>query len=285
MKRATANALIIGGVAAIIATVAILFAVILGRQTTLTFSAQDVVSGQWVWDLTARLQGREIRSFFQSDAGPILFRFTHLAPGTPVLSISAPAYEAVEIPVTLRRGDNRLPAPVEMRGLEIPRLDHFVVFETLDGTDLVCQLRPVGTDGKAVLNHPCIDIRLGGRVSVEVKSGVPVREETGKGAARGEELFRGKLDWQWDHAPETVFRYVARIPASRIKDDPSLYRVIDYLVVVPDPRKITKAELDSLMGRVWTEADPDGIARALDAEKGRLRYFVDTSWNVKARQE
>jgi hypothetical protein len=285
MKRATANALIIGGAAVIVAAVAISLAASLGRQTTLTFSARDAVSGTWVWDLTARLEGREIRSFFQSDAGPIAFRFSRLSPGKAVLSISAPAYRSVEIPLALRRGVNRLPEPVEMQGLEIPGLDHFVVFENLDGSDLVAQLRPVGTDGKAVLNHPCLGIWIGCRMTVELKGGVPVREETETGSTRGDELFRGKLDWKWDPAPETVFRYSARIPSSRIKDDPALYRVIDYLVVVPDPRKISASEMDSLMERVWQLGDQAAIGRALDAEKGRLRYFTDTSWNVKGRQE
>ncbi len=285
MKRATSTALIVGGAAVIAAAIAITLAAALGRQTTLSFSARDAVSGKWVWDLTARLQGREIRSFFQSDTGPIAFRFSRLAPGKSVLSISAPAYKEVEVPVTLGRGANRLLQPVEMQGLEIPTLDHFVVFENLDGADVVAQLRPVGTDGKAVLNHPCLPIWLGCRIAVEVKGGVPVREETEKGTARGDELFRGRVDWQWDPAPETVFRYSARVASSRIKEDPAPYRVVDYLVVVPDPLKIGKAELDSLMERVWALGDPAAIARALDAEKGRLRYFTDTSWNVKGRQE
>jgi hypothetical protein len=286
MKRPTAIALIIGGAAVAVAAVVIALAATLGRQTTLTFGARDAVSGKWVWDLTASLQGREIRSFFQSDAGPVAFRFSRLSPGKGMLSISAPAYRSVEIPVTLGRGDNRLPQPVEMQGLEIPGLDHFVIFENLDGSsNVVAQLRPVGTDGKAVLNHPCLPLWIGCRMAVEVKGGVPVREETETGTARGDELFRGKLDWQWDPAPETVFRYSARIPVSLIKDDPALYRVIDYLVVVPDPRKISASELDSLMERVWPLGDPAAIGRALDAEKGRLRYFTDTSWNVKGRQE
>ncbi len=288
MKRSTVVALLIGGAVVVVAAVVIVLAATLGRQTTLTFSARDAVSGRWVWDLTARLQNREIRSFFQSDAGPIPFVFSRLSPGKSVLSLSAPSYETVEMPLSLKRGANQLGRSVEMRGLAIPGLDHFVIFENLDGTDIVSQLRPVGTDGKAVLNHPCIDLWIGCRISVQTKGGVPVREETEKGSARGEELFRGKLDWKWDPAPETVFRYSARIPAARIKEDSSLYRVIDYLVVVPDPRKITRQELDALMERAWptgSSGDPEAVVRTLGAEKGRITTFVDTSWNVKGRQE
>ena len=96
---------------------------------------------------------------------------------------------------------------------------------------------------------------------------------------------RGQVSWAWDPAPETQFRYSVRIPVARVREDPSPYRVIDYLIVEPDPRKITRAELSELMARVYAIGDPARAAAALDAEKDRLRYFTDTSWNVKARQE
>ncbi len=130
-----------------------------------------------------------------------------------------------------------------------------------------------------------MDLWIGCRVSVQVKDGVPVSGETEEGAARGEELFRGQIPWTWDPAPETQFRYSARIPLAKIREHPSAYRVIDYLIVEPDPLAITRAELDDLMARVYAMSDPAAVAAALDAEKGRLRYFLDTSWNVKARQE
>jgi hypothetical protein len=122
-------------------------------------------------------------------------------------------------------------------------------------------------------------------VSVELKNGVPVAEETEEGSARGEELFRGKVDWSWDPAPETQFRYSALIPMDSIKAHPSAYRIIDYILVEPNPLAITREELDQLMSRVYGLEDSAAVAAALDAEKGRLRWFLDTSWNVKARQE
>jgi hypothetical protein len=172
-----------------------------------------------------------------------------------------------------------------MVGVEIPDLSHFVVFESLNGSDIFVQIRPVSTDGKAVLNHPCIDLWIGCRVSVQTKGGVPLREETESGSHRGEELFRGPIHWQWDSAPETTFRYTARIPGTTIKNHYSLYRVIDYLIVVPDPREITQQEVRDLMSRIYEVSDPAFAPKALDREKGHLRYFVNTSWNVKARQE
>jgi hypothetical protein len=118
-----------------------------------------------------------------------------------------------------------------------------------------------------------------------VKGGVPVLQETEADPARGRELFRGQVPWTWDPAPETQFRYSIRIPVASVREDPSPYRVIDYLIVEPDPLKISSAEISDLMTRVYAIADPAALAAALDAEKGRLRYFTDTTWNVKARQE
>ena len=61
--------------------------------------------------------------------------------------------------------------------------------------------------------------------------------------------------------------------------------MVDYLVVVPDPLKITRVEMEALVGRAWSAPDQAAAARILDGEKGRVRYFVDTSWNVKGAQE
>jgi hypothetical protein len=55
--------------------------------------------------------------------------------------------------------------------------------------------------------------------------------------------------------------------------------------VVPDPLKITRTEMDSLMARVEALDDPAAVGAALDAEQTRLRWFTDTSWNVKAALE
>ena len=63
------------------------------------------------------------------------------------------------------------------------------------------EFRPVNTAGTVILNHPCMDLWIGCRVSVQVKDGVPVREETPSGSSRGKELFRGEVPWKWDPAP------------------------------------------------------------------------------------
>jgi len=254
-------------------------------DTTLQFSFQDSVSGQWVWDSTARLQDRLIRAFYQSDRGPVPFLFSHLKPGPSTLEISAPGYISVSIPVKLRRGGNRLGKPIEMKSYEIPNLQRFYVFEQLDGGDLVCQIRPVGSDGHAVTNHPCLPLWVGCRVAVQLKDGRPATEPTETGNARGDELFRGNLSWEWDATPETRFRYQVRIPGSRIRTDPALYHVIDYLIVVPDPRSIDRPELEALMKNAPALPDIPALTAYLDRQGQKIRYFFDTSWNVRGREE
>ncbi len=249
-------------------------------DTTLEFRFQDAVSKNWVWDSTVKLQNRLIRGFFQSDAGPIVYRFTHLEPGEATLEISAPSYEPVTVPVTLKKGQNKLEEPIELAGYEIPDLDHFIIFEEASGGDIVLEIRPVGTDSRAVLNHPCIDMWIGCRVSTQMKAGLYVHSPTDEGSVRGEEIFRGRIEWEWDPYPETSFRYSARIPGAGIKKTDAPFWVIDYLIIVPDSRVISKAELDELMKQAWSLTDPEELNAFLDSQTGRLKFFIDTSWNV-----
>ncbi len=285
MKRSTRIALLVAACLVAAAALAVLAVRWFTTDTTLEFRVRDAVSGRWVWDMAVRLQDRKIIGYYQSDAGPLLYRFTHLRPGAATLTVEADGYQRAAIPVTLRRGANMLENPIEMVGLGIPDLQKIYIFEHREGEDLVAEIRPVNSQGTAILNHPCMDLWIGCRVSVQVKDGVPTREETEKGAGRGEELFRGQIPWTWDPAPETQFRYTARIPLSKAREHPSAYRVIDYLVVEPNPLAISRQELADLMAKVYAMDDPAAVAAALDAQKGRLRWFLDTSWNVKAREQ
>jgi hypothetical protein len=250
-------------------------------SATLEFTMVDAQSGSWVWNATARIQDRGMLEYFQSDRGPIPLRFTRLAPGASELRIDAPGYQPVRRALRLNRGLNRLPDPVRMLGLEIPGLARWLVVESHEGGDIVIQLRPVGADGKAVTNHPCLDLWVGARISVQMKDGAPAQEETEQGSTRGEELFRGHLPWRWNGTPETTFRYSARIPGALIRPSTAPWRVIDYLIVVPDPLTITAAEVDALLAGLHWE-DPVEMTQALAAVRGRLRWFHDTSWNVQA---
>jgi hypothetical protein len=253
---------------------------------TLEFQLVDSVSGSWVWGATVMIQDRAIREFYQSDRGPVLLRFTGLAPGAAILRVAAPGYESLSVPVHLKPGANRLVNPIHLRAVEIPGLAGWVAFEHLEGGDVVVELRPVRGADSAPVNHPCLPLWVGARVCVQTTNGSSAKVQTDHGSARGEELFSGKLSYSWDSAPLATVRYSTRIPGSEIRQHSGPYRVIDYLIVVPDPTSITAAELEAVMAGLWSadrEINLGRISRALDAEKGRLKWFVVTSWNVRAR--
>jgi hypothetical protein len=58
--------------------------------------------------------------------------------------------------------------------------------------------------------------------------------------------------------------------------------VIDYLIIVPDPRKITREEVDQIMEKAW-ELPPEAIEAYLEsyAAEGEFTPYVFTSWNVE----
>jgi hypothetical protein len=255
-------------------------------DTTLEFVVRDAVSKAWVYDASFRLEGRLIRSHFQSDQGPEPQRFTRLKPGRATLEISAPSYQPVSRELTLKRGANRLEEPIEVVGLELPELKGFIMFEDLAGSDVQVGIRPVSNAGPAVLNHPCLDLWVGARLTVQLKNGLPVQEETEVGSTRGEELFRGRLEWKFDPYPETVFRYSALIPGAKIKPSKAPYRVVDYLVVLPRPAAASKQELEAIMEKAWS-LKPEEVEAYLRPyqEQGKLRVEVFTSWNVKGATE
>jgi len=255
-------------------------------DTTLEFVVRDAVSKAWVYDASFRLEGRQIRSHFQSDQGPEPQRFTHLKPGKATLEIGAPYYQPVSRELTLKRGSNRLPEPIDLVGLEIPELKSFIMFEDLVGSDVKVEIRPVSKAGPAVLNHPCLDLWIGARMTVQMRNGLPAQEETEAGSTRGEELFRGRIEWKFDPYPETVFRYSAIIPGAKIKPSQAPYRVVDYLVVLPHPLAISKQELEPIMEKTWS-LKPDEVQAYLRPyeEQGKLRVEVFTSWNVKGAAE
>jgi hypothetical protein len=83
-----------------------------------------------------------------------------------------------------------------------------------------------------------------------------------------------------------------------MQDAPSLARVVDYLVVVPDPLKVSRTQVQDIMAGAWSSgglasaraglSQPEGlapgIASVLDSHKGRLRWFFVTSRDVRVRQ-
>lgn len=251
-------------------------------ETTLEFVVRDAVSKAWVWDASFRLQGRIIKAYYQSDQGPIPFLFSGLKPGQAELKIVAPGYIPVTVPLVLKRGKNRIEEPIDLVGYEIPGLCRFIVFEKREGNDFLLEIRPVSIEGTAVLNHPCLDLWIGARITVQMKDGLPVKVPVEEGSVRGDELYRGKLDWKFDPSPETIFRYSARIPGSLIKPSGEPYWVIDYLIVVPDPRKVNPDEVQKIMEKAFA-LPPDAIEGYLEQyeELGVFTPYFFTSWNVR----
>lgn len=275
-------------VAIIIITAFVVFLSYRSFDTTLEFTFRDAVSKDFVWDATATMQGRVIRSFYQSDQGTRSYMFSHLKPGETELTINAPSYQEVTVPVKIKRGSNTIEEPIELKGYEIPNLSHWIIFEEPEGNDLLLELHPVGTDGKAVTNHPCVDLWIGAMVSEQRKNGALTSEPQETGSERGKNLFTGNISWEFDSAPETIFRYTARIPGRQIAETKARYWVIDYIIVVPDARKISSDEVDALMEEVvrgsLASAGHSAIEQVLSRlaeEEDRLDYYFFTNWNVE----
>jgi hypothetical protein len=246
------------------------------REVTLEFQVHDEVSGQWVWDATAVAEDREMRLYYQSDHGPKPQVFSRLTPGETRLEISAPSYITVSVPVMLRRGKNHVERPIELVGYEIPGLNRWIMFEEWVGNRIMVEMRPLDEDGRAVINHPSLDLWVAARISVQ--EGAPTDTSGGR---RGAELFAGQIDWQWDSAPESLFRYTASIPAARIQPTSEPLWVIDYLVVVPDPRRVRRDRVQAIMGPALA-APADTIPALLESYErdGLFRSYSYTAWNV-----
>ena len=281
MKKKTWT--ILGAIALFFVALAVIAYLTSGAlETTMQIEVEDAVSEGWVWDATITVQDRVIRSFYQSDQGPRPLEFTGLRPGRSTVEVVAPHYESVSVPVRLRRGVNTIEDPIRMQGLEIPDLQQFYVIANVEGGAIEFEIRPVNSAGSAVLNHPCLDIWFGVLVSAQIKDGAYVQKSQDTGSTRGEPLYAGPVEWSWDEAPETSFRYSAQIPVSSLASSPARFWVVDALVVLPKPNEIERSELDELMEPIYTLGSPEAVSEYLDRYGDRLSYyFAPTSWNVE----
>jgi hypothetical protein len=280
IKKALISPIIASGV--VVIAIAAYFAMN-PKDTTLEFQVRDSVSKGWVWEVNIILQNRLIKGYYQTDRGPSFFRFTHLKPGDFEMEIKASAYKPVTVPVSLKRGRNVLKTPIDLVAYEIPNLDHFIVFEEYGGNDndIIQKIRLVGTDDKALINHPCMNLKIAAVVSVQTKGGIPVQEETDSGSERGDVLFQGMVDWTWDGLPETNFRYSSRIFGSAIKDSSAPFLVIDYIFLIPDPRNISDKEFEIVLQEAGQLVDFMELQSFLEKTSGnRFSYYFFTSWNV-----
>ena len=245
-----------------------------------TIRVEDSVSHSWVWDAKITIGDSQMRTFYQSDHGPTDLTFTGLPLGAAILKVSAPNYVTREIPVILHRGGNKLDSPIELVGYRIPGLDHFAMIEGNSPDAITVQVRPVGKSEIVLENYPCIDLWIGVLVSVETRNGKAVLVPSDTKLTRGEPFFRGRIRWKWNANIADSFRYSASIPYSDLGTAP--YLVIDYLVIVPDPRKMTSAEVDSMMAKAVDISNVKDLTTFLDRQRSgdRFKYYFSTSWNV-----
>ncbi len=236
-------------------------------ETTLEFRIRDRVSTGAVWNATATLQDRFLRTWYAGDGNTLVFSRLH--PGEATLEVSAPDYRSVSVPVTLRRGSNRIDEPIDMTGLRIPGLSHFIVSDELSESELHATFWPLSGEGPAVIHHPALDLWIGARISTQTS-----------GVTRGKTLFAGEIDWSWDPSRKALARYRARIPLEQIEDRGAASLVIDYLVIVPDPLAIERDEVAAIVTAAWTGSEPVSLSAYLAQYADRFDFYLHTSWNV-----
>jgi len=252
-------------------------------ETTLEFTVLDSVSGDWVWDLEITLDNNIIHGYFQSDRGTRPFKFRNLTPGEFTIQLSAPHYHTLRVPVKMKRGKNILHEPIMMEGYEIPDLDRFLVFEELIQDEFIMNLRPVSTTGRAIINHPCMNLWIGFRVTEQMIGNEIALGETDIDATRGKELFKGKLDWEWNPDPIIQFRYFTGITIKDFQSSKADLLVFDYLVLVPIEGEIEEEELEKITNKAWLIQDQADLIHYLQAFNDQFSFYIDTSWNVRGK--
>lgn len=270
-------ALLLGLVLVVSIAAGVAFLPGLQRETVLELQVRDAVSGAWVWDFEAKVQDRVINGFFQSDRGLKTYRFTGLEPGPSVLTISAPSYRSVDIPLELGRGVNAFDSPISMAGYEIPDLFTFLAFERAHATGWEISLRPVTEENRAVLLHPALDIWAGVRVTSWNSGLAPTVENLDARPV----LYEGPLQWRWDSAPETQFRYLLDLPFSHLSRPDAASVSIEYLILVPDPRSGGETIDLGTIATGLLEMEREEINSFLDAPLDGFAVYTDVSWNVR----
>ncbi len=275
-KKLLPSAIAIGSL--VIIALAVFF-ITMRLDNTLEIKLIDSVSKAWVWNAEVKIDGRFTRMFYQSDTGSRTYTFSDLVPGTWELSAEAPDYTGVKIPVTISPGRNRLKSPIELAGFRIPGMKEVFVYKDRDPDNLILNPRPIDANGQGIGRHPCIDMWFGLRISVQTANGVFVRVPAETGSERGEVLFEGKLDWTWDSYPDAFYRYGITLPKSSVKRHNAPYNVYDYVIIFPDPRKITKKEIDETMTDLVRNRDVTKVTSALEGLGDKIAYFITTDWN------
>ena len=275
MRRSVLLALVVAVLSVVAAGAAFLWA---RAPATLSFEVRDAVSRSWVWDSTVRLQTRVIRGFYSTS-----YFFTHLRPGTFDLTVSAPHYEPTTVRVRIRAGRTNTVAPISLVGYEIPDFSRLTVAANRGARGLELQMTAVDATGNLIKVFPCIDVRIAARVSVQLRKGAPALTPSTEGAERGTMLFQGKVDWTWNPATDAVYRYDAVVPG--VPPDAGPYVVVDYVVLIPDPRKISSQDVDALTSELLRINDArtvDAFVRlSMDKVKNKVKMETGSLWNIR----
>ena len=133
-----------------------------------------------------------------------------------------------------------------------------------------------------MLNHPCLDLRILVVVSAQMYQGDFARTATESDATRGEELFRGEIEWRWNSDPNQLFRYSLGLQLSSVKRSGAFYWVMDYLFLVPDPRNVTAEEMNGIVREIGTLTDPKQLPPVLERYAGKLDHHLTVRWNVES---
>jgi hypothetical protein len=247
-------------------------------DTTLEVTVQDAVSSSWVWGVTARVQDRTTIAFLSTH-----LQITGLQPGQTTLEVAAPSYAPVSVPIRLRRGTNILATAVVLTGIEIPGLISFACFfQDTPGT-LSVELQPVDAEGRAITNHPVMDLAVGCIIREQkLHGGGFSREPSVDEPVRGRLLYRGAMEWRWNDSPDVVTRYQASLPFDSVPQSPSSFWCVDCVVIVPDPRAITPGGAADLLDEALAIDDRSARERFLAAQAPRARGFTISTWNVVA---
>jgi len=183
--------------------------------------------------------------------------------------------------IDLHPGENRVEGAIDLVGYEIPELERFLAVERYDSGRLSVQLRPLASGGGAVIDHPCLDIRVFLRVSVQLDGDAPAQATLEEGARRGNLLFAGPINWRWNASREATFRYEVFIPTDQFVASEASFWVIDYLILAPDPRTTSGTSLSRIMRDIEREKGLDEVLDYLAGLDSSVSYFTATSWNVR----
>ena len=252
---------------------------LIDKKASLLFQVKDSVSNSWVWDVHATVQDRELSGYFQSDNTLVDYQFTKLKPGDTELFISAPNYESISIPVALKRGVNRIEETISLKGLAIPNLGGFYVFEKEITNGWALTIRPVTENNRAISLHPAIDIWIG----VKVAEWDPLLPKTIELLDKKPVLYSGNIPWEWDANPETQFRYTSFLPFDVLPTGTGPSYVIEYLILVPNLSVIDYEEFHSLTQDI-ASMDVYSAAEYLDSLGTKVYSYADISWDVTRSQ-